>query len=42
MHLFQGSYTGYGQGFDLEAAPTRLQALIMFIRVLGEESEALA
>ena len=42
MHLFQGSFTGYGQGFDLEAAPTRLQALIMFIRVLGEEGEALA
>ena len=42
MHLFQGSSTGYGQGFDLEVAPTRLQALIMFIRVLGEESEALA
>ena len=42
IHLFQGSSTGYGQGFDLEAAPTRLQALIMFIRVLGEESEALA
>lgn len=42
MHLFQGSFTGYGQGFDLEAAPTRLQALIMFIRVLGEEQQALA
>ncbi len=42
LHLFRGSYTGYGQGFDLEAAPTRLQALIMFIRVLGEEDEALA
>lgn len=42
MRLFQGSFTGYGQGFDLEVAPTRLQALIMFIRVLGEESEALA
>lgn len=42
MHLFQGSFTGYGQGFDLEVAPTRLQALIMFIRVLGEENEALA
>lgn len=42
MHLFQGSATGYGQGFDLEAVPTRLQALIMFIRVLGEEGEALA
>ena len=42
LHLFQGSFTGYGQGFDLEAAPTRLQALIMFIRVLGEEEQALA
>lgn len=42
LHLFQGSFTGYGQGYDLEAAPTRLQALIMFIRVLGEENEALA
>ena len=42
LHLFQGSLTGYGQGFDLEAAPTRLQALIMFIRVLGEEDAALA
>lgn len=42
MHLFKGSFTGYGQGFDLEVAPTRLQALIMFIRVLGEEEQALA
>lgn len=42
MHLFKGSYTGYGQGFDLEVAPTRVQALIMFIRVLGEEDAALA
>jgi len=42
LHLFKGSFTGYGQGFDLEVAPTRLQALIMFIRVLGEEEEALA
>ena len=42
LHLFKGTFTGYGEGFDLEAAPTRLQALIMFIRVLGEEEEALA
>ena len=42
MHLFKGSTTGYGQGFDLEVVPTRLQALIMFIRVLGEEEQALA
>lgn len=42
LGLFRGSLTGYGQGFDLEAVPTRLQALIMFIRVLGEEEAALA
>lgn len=42
LHLFQGSFTGYGNGYDLEVAPTRLQALIMFIRVLGEENAALA
>ena len=42
MNLFKGSYTGYGEGYDLEVAPTRLQALIMFIRVLGEEDAALA
>lgn len=41
LHLFKGSFTGYGEGFDLEVAPTRLQALIMFIRVLGEEEQAL-
>lgn len=42
LNLFRGSYTGYGQGYDLEAAPTRIQALIMFIRVLGEETDALS
>ena len=42
MHLFKGSLTGYGQSFDLEIMPTRIQALIMFIRVLGEEEQALA
>lgn len=42
LNLFFGSPTGYGQGFDLEVTPTRLQAIIMFIRVLGEEKEALA
>lgn len=42
LHLFQGTTTGYGQGFDLDLAPTRLQAMIMFIRVLGEEEAALA
>ena len=42
LHLFKGSFTGFGEGFDLELAPTRLQALIMFIRVLGEEEAALS
>lgn len=42
IHLFRGSLTGYGNGFDLEVSPTRLQALIMFIRLMGEEDEALA
>ena len=42
LNLFKGSLTGYGEGYDLEVAPTRLQALIMFIRVLGEEDAALA
>lgn len=42
IHLFRGSHTGFGSGYDLEVDPTRLQALIMFIRVLGEEESALA
>ena len=42
MGLFQGSGTGYGSGFDLEAAPTRIQGLIMFLRLIGEEQAALA
>ena len=41
LTLFRGSDTGYGEGFDLEKAPTRMEALIMLIRLLGEESEAL-
>lgn len=42
MHMFRGNNTGYGDGFDLESSTTRIQALIMFIRVLGEEEQALA
>ncbi len=42
LNLFQGSDTGYGNGYNLEQYPTRMQALVMFIRVLGEEEEALA
>lgn len=42
LNLFQGSDTGYGSGYNLEQYPTRMQALVMFIRVLGEEEAALA
>ena len=42
ISLFRGSDTGYGEGFDLEKAPTRMEALIMLIRLLGEEKEALS
>ena len=42
LGLFRGSDTAYGEGFDLEKAPTRMEALIMLIRLLGEESDALA
>ena len=42
LSLFRGTDTAYGEGFDLEAGPTRIQALIMLIRLLGEEDAALA
>ncbi|MBQ2829869.1 MAG: S-layer homology domain-containing protein [Oscillospiraceae bacterium] len=42
LSLFKGSDTAYGKGYDLEKESTRVQALIMLIRLLGEEDEALA
>lgn len=42
LGLFLGSDTGYGGGYDLELAPTRIQGLIMFLRLMGEERAALA
>ncbi len=42
LGLFRGSDTAYASGFDLEKAPTRMEALIMLIRMLGEEKEALS
>jgi len=42
LNLFKGTDTAYGEGFDLELTPTRMQALVMLIRLLGEEDEALA
>lgn len=42
MGLFQGSTTAYGSGYDLENAPTRMEGLIMFLRLMGKEDAALA
>lgn len=42
LHMFRGNNIAYGGGYDLEGSTTRIQALIMFIRVLGEEEQALA
>ncbi len=36
LHLFRGTNTGY----DLDSAPTRMQGLVMLIRLLGQEAEA--
>ena len=41
LNLFRGTDTAFGEGYDLEKAPTRLQALVMLIRMLGEEDAAL-
>ena len=41
LGLFRGSGSGIGEGFDLHLAPTRAEALVMFIRILGEEEDAL-
>lgn len=42
LNLFRGTGTGFGEGFDLHLAPTRGEGLVMFLRILGEESQALA
>ena len=41
-NLFQGSGSGIGEGFDLYKAPSRGEGLVMFLRILGEEEQALA
>lgn len=41
MGLFRGSDVPYGSGYDLESAPTRIQGLVMFLRLIGEEQAAL-
>jgi len=40
--LFRGSGSAIGEGFDLSRTPTRGEGLVMFLRILGEEPQALA
>lgn len=42
LSLFRGTGSGFGEGFELEKAPTRAEALVMLIRLLGEENAALS
>lgn len=42
MGMFSGTGTAYGQGYDLEKTPTRVEGLIMFLRLIGEEKAAQA
>lgn len=42
LRLFRGTGAGIGSGYELEKTPTRAEALIMLIRLLGEEDAALA
>lgn len=39
--LFRGTGTGFGEGFDLHLAPSRGEGLVLFLRLLGEEEQAL-
>ena len=40
LGLFRGSDIAYGSGFELERSLTRVEALVMLIRLLGEEQAA--
>lgn len=42
LGLFRGTNIGTGSGYELEREPARIEALIMLIRLLGEEEAALA
>lgn len=42
LKLFRGTGSGIGDGFDLHLPPTRGEGLVIFLRVLGEEEDALA
>lgn len=40
LGLFRGTDTAYGSGYDLERTPTRIEGLVMFLRLLGQEQAA--
>lgn len=42
LGLFRGTGSGIGEGFDLHLAPTRAEGIVMFIRIMGEEADALS
>jgi len=42
MGIFRGTDVSFGSGYDLESAPDRIQGLIMFLRLMGQERAALA
>lgn len=42
LELFRGTGSGIGEGFDLHRPLTRGEGIVMFLRVLGEEADALA
>lgn len=42
LGLFQGTGTAYGSGYDLERIPTRIEGLVMFLRLVGQEQPALS
>ena len=42
MGLLKGTGATYGSGYELERQPVRVEGLVMFIRLLGEEQAALS
>ena len=42
MGLLKGTGATYGSGYELERQPVRVEGLVMFIRLLGEENAALS
>ena len=42
MGLLQGTGTAYGSGYELERQAMRVEGMVMFIRLMGEEQAALS